>query len=98
MFAPQAIYPTIIIILIALNRSYIDKEFTASAINALPAFPIRPLVIAAGRTESLSPISPQRSSRGVLDINRRNIGEEEAPEVCSIQTAVEQKMESGYAV
>ena len=95
---PQAIYPTIIIVLIALNRSYTDKEFTLSAIDALPIFPIRPPVIATGPTEFMPEDSPQCSGADVLDIRYRNPGEEEASEESSLHTIVEQKMESSYVV
>ena len=85
-------------ILIALNRSYTDKEFTPSAIDALPAPPIRPSLIAAGRTEVPQQASLQLANPDVLNISRKNPGGKEGSEESSINTAVEQKLESDYVV
>ena len=85
----QAIYPAIIIILLALNRSYTDQELTASAIDALPIFPIRTSIVATDSTNNSQPDSSQY---------RRHFGDGEGSEGFIIHAAVEQKIESGYAM
>ena len=94
----QAIYPTIIIILVALNRSFTDKEFRASAIDALLVIPIRPPLIGVGPTEVPQQGKLQCASLDVLDIRPRNPGDEEGSEEPSLDTAVKQKMVSDYVV
>ena len=84
----QAIYPAIIIILLALNRSYTEQELTASAIEALPIFPIRTSLVATDSTNDSQPGSSQYPSQ-VLDLRRKHFGDGEGSEESIIHTAIE---------
>ena len=64
----------------------------------LPIFPIRPPLIGAVPPEVPQQYNSEYSSADVLDIRSRNRGEEEGSEEFSINTAVEEKIESGHVV
>ena len=98
---PQAIYPTVIIILVALNRSYIDKPFTESDIDRLPAFSIRPSLLALGPDEiSLCDVQ-QDHDQDRVDVMSRTPGDGQEPhesEEFSTHTVGKQEMECGHIV
>ena len=92
----QAIYPTIIIILISLNRSYTDKDFISNVKDVLPTPPIQLSLIREGPREAPQQYTSESSFPDVSDIHHRNPRVQEAADVSHIQIDVQQKMKSSY--
>ncbi|TBU54572.1 hypothetical protein BD310DRAFT_969692 [Dichomitus squalens] len=89
-----AIYPAIIAILVALNRSHMDKGFTESRIDRLTVFPIRSTIIVVGEPEGAKHDSSCDRGSEVLHIAHEKVGGWEGPEEPSICAGDEQKISS----
>ncbi|EJF56394.1 hypothetical protein DICSQDRAFT_93721, partial [Dichomitus squalens LYAD-421 SS1] len=69
-----AIYPAIIAILVALNRSHMDKGFTESRIDRLTVFPTRSTIIVVGEPEGAKHDSSCDRGSEVLHIAHEKVG------------------------
>ena len=81
----KAIYPTAIIVLVALNRSHIETAFTRSTPSSFSHLPLRPLTVAVNTTvTTLSDNQHRGGFNRVLVID--------GPEGSSTHTTDEQKL------
>lgn len=90
----QAIYPTVIIVLIALNRSHVENGFMKSSQITLGPEAVRPLTVDVNATViTARDGQPGEETETVLIIAKREFPYVDASEGSSTHTAEERKLE-----
>ncbi len=93
---PQAIYPTVIIVLVALNRSHLKDRFMKSSGSQITLGPeaLRPLTVVVNATMTTHYDSqPRRNRETVLIIGEQESSCGDSPEHSSTHTVKEQKLD-----